>query len=322
MLIFDELHKYSKWKSLLKGFFDTYQKKVGIIVTGSSRMDVFRRGGDSLMGRYFLYRMHPWSVAEAITTEIPKTLTRSPRPVSDEDWAALWTHGGFPEPFIKRDIQVTRQWRSLRNELLSREDLREITRVQEIGTIEVLMGLLEEHSSQQLIYANYAQQLGVTAQTVKRWVDLLNRLHYGFSLAPWFASISRALRKEPKWFMRDWSGIDDNGAKAETFVACHLLKAVDGWTDMGFGNFQLRYIRTALQQEVDFLVVRDKKPWMLVEVKYNAESISPNLIEFHKKLGTEHAFQVVINKPYVEADCFSHHEPVTAPARTFLSQLL
>ena len=206
--------------------------------------------------------------------------------------------------------------------MLSREDLREITRVQEIGTIEVLMQLLSENSSQQVIYANYAQHLGVTAQTIKRWVDLLNRLHFGFSLSPWFTSISRALRKEPKWFLRDWSGISDPGAKAETFIACHLLKAVEGWTDMGFGDFELHYIRTAMKQEVDFLVVRDKKPWMLVEAKYADSSVSPHLWSFQKQLHAEYAFQVVIDRPYIQADCFSHHDPVVVPARTFLSQLL
>jgi predicted AAA+ superfamily ATPase len=55
----DELHKYTKWKSLLKGFFDSYGDRVRLIVTGGSRIDIFRRGADSLMGRYFLYRMHP-----------------------------------------------------------------------------------------------------------------------------------------------------------------------------------------------------------------------------------------------------------------------
>ena len=274
------------------------------------------------MGRYFLYRMHPWSVAEAITTDLPKDLTRSPKAISEADWKALWEHGGFPEPFLRRDIRFTRRWRSLRNDQLSKEDLREITRVQELGSIEVLMQMLAENSSQQLVYASYAKQLNVGIQTVQRWVDLLNRLHYGFSLSPWFASIKKALRKEPKWFLRDWSGIDDEGSKAETFIACHLLKAVEAWTDMGLGDFQLRYIRTAFGEEVDFLVVRDKKPWMLVEVKLSDTKLSPQLEIFQKQLKAKYAFQVVINLPYVDADCFKHETPTVVPARTFLSQLI
>jgi hypothetical protein len=84
---------------------------------------------------------------------------------------------------------------------------------------------------------------------------------------PWFTNVAKALRKEPKWFLRDWSGIDDAGQRAETFVACHLLKAVEGWTDLGLGSFELRYLRDKLKREVDFLVVRDRKPWFLAEVR-------------------------------------------------------
>jgi predicted AAA+ superfamily ATPase len=322
VVVFDELHKYAKWKSFLKGFFDTYENSIRIAVTGSSRLNLYRRGSDSLMGRYFLFRMHPLSVAEIMATDIPADLIRPPQPIGDADWKALNEHGGFPEPFFKRNPNFTRRWRASRADQLSKEDLREITRIEELGTLEVLMQLLAEHSSQQLIYSNYAAQLGVTPQTIKRWVNLLNRLHYGFSLTPWFNSVARALRKEPKWFLRDWSGIADVGARAETFVACHLLKAVEGWTDMGLGEFELRYIRTATQEEVDFVIIRDRKPWVLIEVKQNKTSISRHLYEFQKSLKAEHAFQVVMDLPYVQTDCFSFKRPIIVPARTFLSQLL
>lgn len=322
LVVLDELHKYTKWKRFLKGFFDSYAHRVKTAVTGSSRLDIFRRGSDSLMGRYFLYRMHPWSVAEAVNIDLPVTLFRKPQPISDDDWQALWDHGGFPEPFLKRDMRFTRRWRSLRNDQLSREDLREISRVQELGTIEILMQLLAENSSGQLIYSNYANQLGVTVQTVRRWVDLLNRLHYGFSLSPWFASVPKALRKEPKWFLRDWSAIADDGAKAETFVACHLLKAVEGWTDLGLGDFQLRYIRTVQQREVDFVLIKDRKPWMLIEVKLSDTKLSPHLATFQKELKAEHAFQVVMNLPYESVDASSYKTPTVLPAKSFLSQLV
>lgn len=285
-------------------------------------MDVFRRGSDSLMGRYFLYRMHPWSVAEIATTEVPVNLTRSQQNIPDADWEALLVHGGFPEPFLKRDMRFTRRWAMSRHDQLLKEDLREVTRVQELGVIEVLAQLLAECSSQQLIYNNFSKQLGVTIQTVKRWVDILNRLHFGFCVLPWFQSLPRALRKEPKWFLRDWSGVANDGARAETFVACHLLKAVDGWTDLGLGEFQLRYIRTQQGEEVDFVVVRDRKPWMLVEAKSNGAALSPNLIKFQNQLKAEFAFQVVMSLPYEDINCFAFSKPVVVPARTFLSQLL
>jgi predicted AAA+ superfamily ATPase len=320
--VLDELHKHAKWKSLLKGFFDTYGDRVRLIVTGSSRLDVFRRGGDSLMGRYLLYRMHPWTVGESLRTDLPAREIQPPAEVTTADWDALWEHGGFPEPFLRRDTRFTRRWRSLRQEQLSREDLREVTQVQDLGTMETLMQILAERSAQQLVYSNLSQEIGVAVDTVKRWIDLLGRLHYGFLVRPWFVNVSKALRKEPKWFLRDWSGLADEGARAETFVACHLLKAVEGWTDLGFGDFELRYLRDKQKREVDFLVVRDRKPWFLVEAKMSDTSLSPSLAHFQAQTKAPHAFQAVISEPFEPADCFLTKQPVVVPAKTLLSQFL
>jgi uncharacterized protein len=320
--VLDELHKYSKWKALLKGFFDTYGDQVRLIVTGSSRLDVFRRGSDSLMGRYLLYRMHPWSVGESLRTDLPRQEVRQPAEIVSAEWDALWEHGGFPEPFLRRDSRFTRRWRSLRQEQLSREDLREVAQVADLGTMETLMQLLAERSAQQLVYSNLAREIQVSVDTVKRWVDLLARLHYGFMVRPWFRNVAKALRKEPKWFQRDWSGLADDGARAETLVACHLLKAVEGWTDLGFGDFELRYLRDKQKREVDFLVVKDRKPWFLVEVKVSETSLSPALAHFQAQTKAAHAFQVVFNLAYQQADSFRIHRPVVVPAKTFLSQLL
>ena len=317
----DELHKYTKWKSLLKGFFDSYGDRVRLIITGSSRIDVFRRGGDSLMGRYFLYRMHPWSVAESLRTGLPQKEVHAPDEIRSADWDALWEHGGFPEPFLRRDTRFTRRWRSLRYEQLSREDLREMAVVSDLGTLETLMQILAENSGQQLIYSNLAHEIQVSVDTVKRWIDLLARLHYGFLVRPWFRNVAKSLRKEPKWFLRDWSGVMEDGARAETLVACHLLKAVEGWTDLGFGDFELRYLRDKQKREVDFLVVKDRRPWFLVEVKMSDQTLSPSLGYFQIQTNAQHAFQAVMNLPYEHADCFRVHRPVVVAAKTFLSQL-
>lgn len=322
VVVLDELHKFAKWKALLKGFFDSYGERARILVTGSSRLDLFRRGGDSLMGRYLLYRMHPWSVAECVRTGIPTQAIQPPVDIGPADWDALWTHGGFPEPFLRRELRFTRRWRSLRHDQLAKEDLREVTRVQELGAMETLMQLLAERSGQQLVYANLSREIGVAVDTVKRWVDLLSRLHYGFLVRPWFRNVAKALRKEPKWHLRDWSGIADPGARAETFVACHLLKAVEGWTDLGFGDFELRYLRDTQKREVDFLVVKDQAPWFLVEVKTSDTRLSPALPHFQAQTGAAHAFQAVLDLPYEAVDCFGAERPVVVPARTLLSQLL
>ena len=325
VVIFDELHKYPRWKQFLKGFFDTYADQLRIIVTGSSRMDVYRRGGDSLMGRYFLYRMHPFSVAETLTQDLPdeKRIIRSPKKVRPANFDALWNHGGYPEPFLKRDMRFSRRWQSLRLEQLVREDIRDLTQIQQLDQLELLVKLLAERSAHQLIYGNLANDVRVSIDTTRRWIDILVSLHLGFLIRPWFKNVSRSLRKEPKWFLRDWASIKNPGDKAETFVACHLLKAVEGWNDMGLGKFELGYLRDKEKHEVDFLVARDGKPWFLVEVKQRDESISPSLKYFQQQLASPFAFQLVLDMDYVDADCFARPgAPAVVPARTFLSQLI
>ena len=325
VVIFDELHKYPRWKQFLKGFFDTYADQLRILVTGSSRMDVYRRGGDSLMGRYFLYRMHPFSVAETLTQDLPdeKRIIRSPEKVRPENFDALWNHGGYPEPFLKRDMRFSRRWQSLRLEQLVREDIRDLTQIQQLDQLELLVKLLAERSAHQLIYGNLANDIRVSIDTTRRWIDVLVSLHLGFLIRPWFKNVSRSLRKEPKWFLRDWASIKDPGDKAETFVACHLLKAVEGWNDMGLGKFELGYLRDKEKREVDFLVARDGEPWFLAEVKQHDESISPALTYFQQQTAAPFAFQVVLDLGYVDADCFARAgPPIVVPARTFLSQLL
>ncbi len=321
---FDEIHKYAKWKDFLKGFFDTYETKARIIATGSARMDIFNRGGDSLMGRYFPYRMHPFSVAELLGGELPdeEHLIRPPQPLSETDWQALWVHGGFPEPFVRREIAFTRRWRTLRSAQLLKRDVFDLYHAQEVGQMEVLARLLVNRTGEQLVASSLATEVRVSENTVREWLSVLKALYYGFTVRPYAANIENALRKTPKWYLRDWSVVADEGKRAETFVACHLLKAVEGWTDLGLGDFELFYLRDKKKREVDFLVTRDGAPWFLAEVKKGDEMLSPALGYFQQVTGASHAFQVVLDIPYVEADCFSQSDPVIVPARTFLSQLL
>ena len=325
VVLFDELHKFPRWKQFLKGFFDTYADRMRIAVTGSARLDVYRRGGDSLMGRYLPYRMHPFSVAETITQELPNAarIVRPPRPVDAGDFDALWRHGGYPEPFLKRDPRFSRRWQSLRFEQLVREEVRDLARVQQLDQLEVMVRLLADRSAQQLVYGNLARQVRVAVDTVRRWVAALCDLHLGFLVRPWFRNVSRSLRKEPKWYLRDWASIGDAGQRAETFVACHLLKAVEGWNDMGLGAFELGYLRDKEKREVDFLVARDGEPWFLAETKRRDESMSRSLRHYQERLGAPFAFQVTVDAGYVDEDCFARPGlPLIVPARTFLSQLL
>lgn len=325
VVVLDELHKFRRWKAFLKGLFDTYADDLRLLVTGSTRLDLFKRGGDSLMGRYLPYRMHPFSVAEIASPTLPDAtrIVRPPRRVPDAELDALVQHGGFPEPFVARDPRFSRRWAALRREQLIREDLRDLTRIDDLAQLDTFASVLEERSGTQVVLARLARAVAVSVDTARRWLDVLTAFHLGFVVRPWTRNVARSLRKEPKWYLRDWSAVADVGARAETFVACHLLKAVEGWTDLGLGEFHLGYVRDKEQREVDFVVVRDRKPWFLVEVKHHDDAPSKALAHFQARLSVPFAFQVVVDAPYVDADAFAQPRgPLVVPARTFLSQLL
>jgi predicted AAA+ superfamily ATPase len=321
-LVFDELHRYGRWKTFLKGFFDTYEQRARIVITGSSRLDVYRRGGDSMMGRYFLYRMHPLSVGELLGADVPETEIRAPRDLDERKFQTLWEHGGFPEPFVEADARFSRRWRELRTQQLVREDVRDLTRIRELDQMEHLVALLSERSGTQLSYSSLATDVRVSVDSMRRWIECLVSLHHGFLVRPWFKNVARSLRKEPKWYGTDWSRVPDLGRRAETFVACHLLKAVQGWTDLGFGAFELRYLRDKDGREVDFVVVRDQRPWFLVEVKLSGTQLPADLHRHASQLGVRHAFAAVLDLPFEPKDCFTLDRPAVVPARTLLSQLL
>lgn len=273
------------------------------------------------MGRYLPYRIHPLSVGELLVPESHHEEIAPPSRLSEPRWAALWQHGGFPEPFAKRDARFTRRWRTLRTQQLVREDVRDLTRVQELAQLEILVMLLDERAASQLSYSSLAREVNVSVDTTRRWIETLCSLYHGFLVRPWFRNVAKSLRKEPKWYLRDWSGIKDIGARSENFIACHLLKAVETWVDAGLGNYQLRYLRDKQKREVDFIVIREGKPWFLVEVKHRDGTLSPSLAYFQEQVGAPRAVQVVIDMPYVAADCFERSDPCVVPARTLLSQL-
>ena len=324
LLILDELHKYPRWRALLKGFFDTYADAADTLVTGSARLSVFNTGGESLMGRYFSYRMHPLSLAELTRPEPGSSPgKRMPEAVEASTLDTLLRFGGFPEPLTRQSERFAVRWRRLRHQQLFREELRDLTRIQELARVQMLAQLVVHRAGQLTSYSSLANQIDASVDSVKRWLGTLESLYFCFALRPWFKNVARSLRKEPKYYLWDWSLGTDPGKRFENLVACALLKAVHLWTDYGFGELGLHFLRDKQKREVDFLVSRDERPWMLVEAKTSGRGgVSKSLRYFRDHLGGPPAIQVALDLPYVERDCFALARPTIVPARTFLSQLV
>lgn len=322
LVVFDEIHKYKDWKNHLKGFFDTHKDACHILVTGSAKMDVYHRGGDSLMGRYFPYTIHPLSLREIVAPAPSDDCIQSPVHDPDNTYDRLYTFGGFPDPYIQGNSAFSNQWKQTRHQQLFREDIRDMGSVQQVDQLTLLAHVLQNQAGDLLNYAALSRKIRVTDQTIRRWLSILEAQYYCFSIKPWSHNVTRSLLKDPKVYLWDWSDVSDPGARFENFIACHLHKATTLWTEQGLGHFGLYFLRDKEQREVDFLVTRDNTPWFMVEAKVGSgRSLSPALAYFQKQIDVPHAFQVVHEMDYVHTSCFNEQGPLMVPARTLLSQL-
>ena len=278
----------------LKGLYDLRGHEIPIIVTGSARLDVFRRGGDSLLGRYLPYRLHGFTVAERPEPPAPDSLHFGASP--SFPWHDLLRLGGFPEPLLRASETRARRWSRLRLERLLTEDIRDLRNVRNLQLVRLLADLLPERVGSLLSINGLRELLGVSFATVRDWIGVLRELYHAFTIVPWNRRISRAVAATPKLYLYDVLSIDAPGPRKENLVALHLLKACHYWTDVAMGEFELRFVRTKDGLEVDFLVVRDGAPWMLVECKSGSTSPAPALVRFARELETEHRIQLV-DKP-------------------------
>ena len=295
-IVFDELHKFSGWKRFLKGFFDVYGKGLPVAVTGSARLNVYKRGGDSLMGRYFPYRMHPLSVGELAGGKVDlDRLYREPKSAKHGLIADLLRLGGFPEPFLAGSDRFCNRWRNARRDLIFHEDLRDLSRVQDIRGVRALADLLAARVTGGVNYSNLAVDLQVTPDTVKSWIGLLESVYEVYVVRPWSRNVANTIRKQPKVYFWDWSAVKTGGMRNENFIASHLLKSIQWWADSGLGDFGLYYVRDKQQREVDFLIAKDGSPYMLVECKSSLdEPLSPALRYFAEVLKPRFAIQVAV----------------------------
>ena len=326
LVTFDEIHKFDRWKTYLKGLFDHHKNHISFLVTGSSRLNVYRQGGDSMMGRYFLYRAHPLSVGELLNPSACDTEIKAPLKISDEYFEALIDFGGFPKPYTAANVRFYNRWKNQRLERLFEEDIRDTLRIQEAAKIQVLANILAYQAGFQVNYTNLSKSIQVADQTIRTWITYLESFYYCFTIKPWSSNVARSLVKEPIVYLWDWASVANKGMKHQNLIASHLLKAVHFWTDEGFGLFELWYLRDQQKNEVDFLVTKDNQPWLMVEVKSSfKEPLSKSLYHFQNQLKAPYCFQVGIDGDYIDEDCFNSknlYAPLKVPARTFLSQLV
>jgi predicted AAA+ superfamily ATPase len=280
LLILDKVHKFSGWRSLVKGFYDTNRSERSFIITGSARLDYYRRGGDSLQGRYHYYRLHPFSMAE---------LNKNP---TIDDFDLLFKFGGFPEPCLHGEDRFWRSWQRERLQRVIYDDIRDLENIKEISLLELLAGELPNRIGAPLSVKNLKELLQVAHETVDRWINIFERMYYCFRIAPYGPRKVRAVKKEKKLYLWDWSIISEEGPKFENFIASHLLKYCHFVEDTEGFKMDLRFLRDTDKREIDFVVLKDEEPLFAVECKTGEKSINPALFYYMERTQIPKFYQV------------------------------
>jgi len=285
LIIFDELHKYPRWKRWIKGVYDTKPAQQEYLVTGSARLDVYRRGGDSLMGRYHYWRLHPLTI-----DELPANISK------EEGFQRLLTVGGFPEPFLLNNIREAQRWRRERFDRIIREDIRDLESIRNIQVLSLFVDALRERVGSMVTLANIAEDLQISPKTAKHWLTIIEKMYLAFPIYPLVRNIPRAIQKPPKVFFYDNADvIGDQGAKLENLIATTLLKRLHFIEDYYGDRASLNYIRDKDGREVDFVTQINNKIIDLIEVKNTDSDISSSLKYYSKKLNPKNTVQLVSN---------------------------
>lgn len=328
-VVFDEIHKRKNWRDILKGVYDSNREKIRLLVTGSSRLGMYRKSGDSLIGRYFSYRMLPLGLSEATADfsfviddyqliEDGNILLREARKIdagkTREALDALMRFGGFPEPFLKASPKFHRRWQADYKTLLTKEDVRDLSRISDIRGLEHLVEILPSKVGSPLSVNSLREDLSVHHSTIVKWIDVLKEVYLVFTIRPWHRQIRRSLKKEPKLYFFDWSLLPDSGSRFENLLAVSLVKMATRFTETGLGSFEIMYIRDTAKREVDFMMVRDGKPVALFEAKEGGREISPNIRYFSRLLNLP-GYQIVRDLDRAEAFPDNCH---LIPASSFL----
>ena len=286
LVIFDELHKLKNWKSWLKGVYDTEGVQPNIIVTGSAKLDTYRKVGDSLAGRFFQFRLHPLDLKEINEIEKPNNFNAV--------LERLIETGGFPEPYLEGSKRFYNRWKRSHLDIILKQDMIALENVREITTVETLIQLLRKRVGSPVSYRSLAEDLQCSDKTVKRWLTILESMYIIFRIGPFHRNIARSILKAPKYYFYDTGQvIGDPGIKLENLTACALIKEIHYLEDCYGETAELYYLKTKDNKEIDFLVIINEKPHLLIEVKWSQAAVSPNFGIFKKYFPEAGRIQIV-----------------------------
>jgi len=328
LVVFDEIHKYRDWKNYLKGVVDRFPTGYRFLVTGSGRLDLYRKGGDSLAGRYLLFHLWPFTLAELAGRktgveeflERPLAIDLDRRDELVGTWCALAELSGFPEPHLRGSKRSWRRWSRTYSQQLVREDVRDLTGIRSVDALETLFAILPSKVGSPLSVPSLCRDLKASYNTMRGWLSAFERFFLTFSVPTWSRKLARAILKERKVYLWDSPRIEDPGARFENMVALELRRAVSAWTELGYGRYGLHFLKNKEQQEVDFLISANDRPMLLVETKLKDPVPGKALRKFQQALGVP-AVQLTNEGEDYRDFPNGEHRILSAPAWAWLSRL-
>jgi predicted AAA+ superfamily ATPase len=299
--VFDELHKMRTWRNWLKGVYDLHAKRHSILVTGSARLDLYRRGGDSLQGRYFMHRLHPFTLSELLggsfSADADEVFDQEPPAArgSAEALDGLIRFGGFPEPLLSASERRAARWRAAYGTLLVRDDVRDLEIVHDLDKLELLYERLPATVGSVLSVNALREDLEVAFGTARSWLGIFERVMALFRVPPFGAPRIKAVKKEQKLYLFDWPRVEGEAQRFENLVVFHLLRLVHYLQDVHGERAELSYFRDPVGHEVDAVVLRGQKPWLAVEVKLDDRPLDRGLRYLLERVRFRRAFQVSLH---------------------------
>lgn len=302
-VIFDEIHKYPQWKNILKEVYDKHADWLRLVVTGSARLDMFRKSGDSLAGRYFLFNLYPIALHELTGSRCPldddltaadnfiqRRLSRTEE--AQQHLEQLLVFSGFPDPLLSGKTIFHKKWQTTYIDKIINEDISSIAHVKDLENISRLLLLLPQRIGSPLSVNSLLEDLLVSYNAVSNYLHLLDMSYVTFTISPYSTKITRSIKKEKKLYLYDWTCIPEESYRFENYVAVELKSTISLWNDLG-NQFELYYLRTREGKESDFMITKDQRPWLIIEVKSSKQKIESHHYKSAVLLGNIPVIQLI-----------------------------
>ncbi len=259
IVFIDEFHYLKNASRLFKAIYDS-DKKVKIYASGSSSIEIHKHLKESLAGRRLITKIFPLSIEEYRQTNDAYPLE------------SYLCYGGLPGIIHFSDYEAKIR---ILNELLEtyiQKDIKSLIKEENIRAFNSLLYLLAENQGSIMAATTFASDVGLTSKSITHHLNILENTYVLYPLNSYSKNIGNELKKSRKYYiydpgirnvlLKDFSSIkkrQDSGILFETFIMLELVKQLKP-------NMELKFWRTKQGDEIDFVLLINRRPY-LIEVK-------------------------------------------------------